>query len=88
MSGPSLVEKGICSPAGADYERAHEELAQAANGILGSGGRGGPPGLPPAGGPPGYGPPPGAFGGPPPPGYGGPPRGPPGSYGGPPGGED
>ena len=59
--------------AGQDYERAHEELAKAANGIMSGGG-------PPGGGygppPPGYGPPQG-YGGPPPPGYGqAPPSGP------------
>ena len=58
--------------AGQDYERAHEELAKAAQSFIGGGGAG-PYGAPP---PAGYGPPPGYR---PPPGYGAPPP-----YGGPP----
>ena len=64
VAGPLLSE--VTLGAGQDYERAHEELAKAANSIMGGGG-------PPGGGygPPaqGYGPPQG-YGGPPPPGYG------------------
>lgn len=70
------ISSGALGPiAGADYERAHEELAKAASDIVGSSGRGAPPAGGPA--PPAYGGPP-SYGAPP---RGPPPPGPPGPYG-------